>query len=162
MRIDREGPEAVGELEPLWLALREHHGEVAPELGPLQTPEESWRRRRADYVRWLEQPDSFVLVARDDDGHAVGYALVVVHDTGGSLWTGIGSRLADVETLSVLPEARGDGVGKRLLDAAAARARELGIPQLELTVVASNADARRFYEREGFFDAYVVVRRSLT
>jgi GNAT superfamily N-acetyltransferase len=159
--IGLEGAEALDELEPLWLALREHHGAAAPELGPLRALEESWAQRRAQYADWLTGPDAFVLIARRDDGRAVGYALVVLRPAGGPTWTGRGLRLADVETLSVMPEARGAGLGRQLLDAVAEHARTLGVEEVELTVIAQNADARRFYAREGFRETRVVLRRGL-
>lgn len=52
--------------------------------------------------------------------------------------------------LAVAPEERGRGVGARLLDEAARRARTSGCAQLCLHAELGNAGARRFYEREGF------------
>ena len=40
---------------PLWLALREYHGSITPDWGPLRSPEESWTRRRKDYVDILAE-----------------------------------------------------------------------------------------------------------
>jgi GNAT superfamily N-acetyltransferase len=54
-----------------------------------------------------------------------------------------------VEDLAVHPEHRSRGVGKALLDAAKAWARERGATHLELDSAESRADAHRFYEREG-------------
>lgn len=50
-----------------------------------------------------------------------------------------------VHSLYLAPQARGQGVGRRLLDAAKARAG-----RLELWCFQANLDARRFYRREGF------------
>lgn len=50
-----------------------------------------------------------------------------------------------VHALYLAPKARGRGVGRRLLDAAKARAG-----RLELWCLQANLDARRFYAREGF------------
>ena len=46
------------------------------------------------------------------------------------------------------PKARSKGVGKALLDAAKAWARERGATHLELDTAESRSDAQRFYERE--------------
>ena len=54
-----------------------------------------------------------------------------------------------VEDLAVDPERRSQGVGKALLDAAKAWARERGATHLELDSAEARADAHRFYEREG-------------
>jgi GNAT superfamily N-acetyltransferase len=54
-----------------------------------------------------------------------------------------------VEDLAVSPEHRSQGVGKSLLDAAKAWARERGATHLELDSAETRVDAHRFYEREG-------------
>jgi ribosomal protein S18 acetylase RimI-like enzyme len=63
-------------------------------------------------------------------------------------------RLLEVETVTVLPEARGAGIGTALMDAIEARARELGIGYLSLSVRTANEGARRLYERRGFRSLY--------
>lgn len=45
---------------------------------------------------------------------------------------------------------RGTGLARVLLDTMVAKARELGLAQLELSVSAENPAGIRFYEREGF------------
>jgi len=45
---------------------------------------------------------------------------------------------------------RGQGIGRRLLTAALARAREFGLERVELEVFASNTPAVRLYQSEGF------------
>lgn len=53
-----------------------------------------------------------------------------------------------VEDLAVDPSRRSAGLGKRLLDAAKAWARERGAPHLELDSAFGRGDARRIDERE--------------
>jgi ribosomal protein S18 acetylase RimI-like enzyme len=148
----------LDELRPLWLALRDHHGSVTPDWEPLRAADDSWARRRADYEKWLTEPDAFCLVARQGR-RAVGYVLVTVNE-GSPTWQR--GRFGYVETLSVLPDARGRSIGAALLDAAAQRLAALGVDDMELTVVARNERARRFYAREGFEEAFVTVRRTRT
>lgn len=57
--------------------------------------------------------------------------------------------LINVHDLAVMPQARGRGVGKALLDAVAARAQRMGACRVTLEVLENNP-ARRLYEREGF------------
>jgi GNAT superfamily N-acetyltransferase len=152
------GVELVPELRELWLALRAHHGAVTAgdaTMPPLLPEEESWRMRRDDYERWLAEPDAFVVVAREA-GRLVGYAMVTVNE-GSPTWRF--GRSGDVESLSVLPGARGRGLGVALLDAVEARLAAAGVDELRLTVVAANADARRFYAREGFTERFVTLTR---
>lgn len=148
--------EEIDAVEPLWNALQEHHGRVTPELDP-QTPKrdlaDAWRIRRSKYVRWLEDPETFFLVAEDESG-PVGYAFVTV-GPGYASWR-TGERAGVLETLSVLPEHRGSGVGAALINAVWDRLGERGIEDLAITTTKTNVDAHRFYEREGFSQAFVV------
>lgn len=64
-----------------------------------------------------------------------------------------GGRMGLVDELYVRPEARGQGIGSRLLATAEAHCREAGIRTLLLEVERGNMGARRLYERLGF-EAY--------
>jgi ribosomal protein S18 acetylase RimI-like enzyme len=52
--------------------------------------------------------------------------------------------------IDLLPEAQGQGWGRRLIDALAGRLREAGVPSLHLVASADNAGAIAFYERLEF------------
>lgn len=84
------------------------------------------------------------ILVGDDDGALVGLCTVYLDIP--SVRFG---RRAWVEDLAVHPERRSEGVGKRLLDAAKAWARERGATHLELDSGVGRVDAHRFYEREG-------------
>ena len=60
-----------------------------------------------------------------------------------------GERVADVQTLSVLPDARGEGVGTLLMDAVEQELARGGVHELRLLVIAPNVEAIRFYEHRG-------------
>jgi GNAT superfamily N-acetyltransferase len=157
VEIVRGRVEDLHELRPLWLALRTHHHEVAPDIGPVRGDEDSWRRRRAQYERWLTtDPRNFVLIARRG-GRAIGYAFALIADSSSPTWDG-DKVILDVETLVVAPEARGAGVGARLLSLLREEVARRGYDRLTLTVVAGNRDARRFYEREGLEETFVILR----
>jgi ribosomal protein S18 acetylase RimI-like enzyme len=145
--IRRGGAERIPDLQPLWESLHEHHAAVAPHLkaiGPVRAPEQSWEVRRALYEEWLPEPDAFVLVA-EDGSRPVAYALVHMRGTEETWVTG--ERVAELETLTVLPEYRGQGLGRALMDAVHAELRRLGISHWAVGVIATNDDAIRFYER---------------
>jgi GNAT superfamily N-acetyltransferase len=57
-----------------------------------------------------------------------------------------------LESLFVVPESWGDGVGRVLHDAALAQIRAAGCAAAELDVMADNARARRFYEKQGWIE----------
>ncbi len=143
-------------VEPLWNALQEHHAEISPDLGsgaPKREAAEAWRIRRGKYERWLKDPDTFFVIA-EVANEPVGYAFVTV-GPGYASWA-TGERLAELETLSVLPESRGGGVGAALLDAVWSRLATLGVEDMAITTTTTNVDSHRFYEREGFRQRFVV------
>jgi ribosomal protein S18 acetylase RimI-like enzyme len=144
--IRKAGTEILDRLEPLWLALHDHHQAVAPPA-VYQPGERSWRARRAAYAQWLAAPGSFVLVA-ERGGSLLGYALVAVRPGPDDTWAS-GDRLAELETLSVAPEVRGQGIGSRLLDAVDAELARLGIGDLFIAALVGNEGAIRLYERRG-------------
>jgi GNAT superfamily N-acetyltransferase len=148
--------EGLDALEPLWNALQEHHSRITPSLGP-HTPAramgDAWRMRRSKYERWLEDPETFFVIA-ESAGQPVGYAFVTV-GPGYASWA-TGERAAELETLSVLSDQRGVGVGAALLEAVWSRLEEIGIDEMAITTTKTNVDAHRFYEREGFEPRFVV------
>jgi ribosomal protein S18 acetylase RimI-like enzyme len=153
--IRREGPECIPELRPLWLALRDHHHAVAPELGPIWDDEESWGRRRAHHERALAGAGTFVLVAREA-GRAVGYALITLR--GASYTWREPPAHGELEAISVLPEAQGRGIGRSLIEHAYAELAQRGADTMTLRVVEANAQARAFYARMGFAPWVVELR----
>ncbi len=148
--------EEIDAVEPLWNALQEHHVRITPELDP-RTPgrefADAWRMRRSKYVRWLEDPATFFVIA-EDEGSPIGYAFVTV-GPGYASWQ-TGDRAGVLETLSVLPDHRGCGVGAALIEAAWERLAELGIDDMAITTTKTNVDAHRFYERLGFSQSFVI------
>ncbi len=74
------------------------------------------------------------------DGRAVG--AITLRDLGGGV-----ARLAD---LALLPEARGSGTGRRLVEAALAAARAAAYRQVELLTFSELVPARELYRRAGF------------
>lgn len=148
--------ERLDAVEPLWNALQEHHVRITPALGP-QTPgrdlTDAWRMRRSKYVRWLEDPETFFVIA-EDEGEPIGYAFVTV-GPGYASWA-TGERAGVLETLSVLPDRRSGGVGAALIEAAWERLGERGIEDMAITTTKTNVDAQRFYERHGFNQGFVI------
>lgn len=57
---------------------------------------------------------------------------------------------AEILTLAVRPQARRRGLGARLLDAAAGRAKASGATRLFLEVAEDNGPARGLYQHRGF------------
>ena len=95
-------------------------------------------------TRLLRTRDAEYLLAGDGpDGVAqVRYRL--------SVWTGVED--CWLEDVFVADSARGRGLGRALVEAVVARARERGCKRVQLDVDADNAPARTLYEAVGFRD----------
>ena len=62
--------------------------------------------------------------------------------------------LLEIETIAVLPEARGAGIGTALMAAVETWADAHGIEHLQVSVRDANDGAQRLYERHGFKPLY--------
>ncbi len=154
-RIRRGTVDDIDRLEPLWRALYAHHSSLdgMPAVRPLA---DSWAHRRAQYENWLVQ-DGYTLLLAEREGEPIGYAVISINE-GAATWD-LGERTAEIETLAVLEGERGSGVGKALTDAAVEVAGEAGVDVIAVGVAHTNADALRFYEREGYEPFYVLMIR---
>ena len=150
MRIVDGGASDIARLEPLWLAMVSHHiasRPAAAESVPFRDPPETWTRRRRRYEEWIHEPGARLLVAENDNGEAVGYAFLRVFDGESTMATG--DTVAHLESLAVLPQARGSGVGSALIDSAFEYFRNRGLTEITLSVMDGNDAALRLYERYG-------------
>ena len=118
---------------------------------------EDFRRFQARYTAAaLDHAElgAATLVAVDPSGQPLGYVHLRPED---DFLTG--EPAGYVSILVVRAEAQGRGIGKMLLKAADDWARALGYRELLLDVFTSNETARRFYERNGFVDESLRLRR---
>jgi ribosomal protein S18 acetylase RimI-like enzyme len=157
IEIVEAGIERLEEIEPLWTSLSEHHAELTPAELPIRPPADGWPIRRRIYRDGLE--DGAALFFAERDGKAVGFAFA--HPRPAPTNVAI-DRIVDVETVAVLPEARGAGVGSALMDAVEAWADAHDFELLQVSVRNANEGAWRLYERRGFKPLYttMVARRT--
>ena len=102
----------------------------------------------------LANEDSILLMARDSAGIPVGFAQLYPSFSSVrmvALWI--------LNDLYVAPHARGQGIGRALMDAARARALEAGIAVLALATEKDNRVAKGLYDSCGYirdteFDHY--------
>lgn len=114
---------------------------AAIEQGAFSDP---WSRDA--FAQLVRNRDAYFTVAEasdaDDDARApVGYVVA---------WFVLDE--AEVANIAVAEEARGSGVGARLLDGALAEARRRGAVRVFLEVRESNTVARRLYASRGFVE----------
>lgn len=156
--IIRADASHIDELEPLWHAMRAHHGSVTEHWGPLRDPEDSWARRRRNYADILAEGGTLLLAV--EAGAIVGHAICEREEGGSPTWAWPRDVLALVD-ISVLPEARGRGIGDQLMEAFEAEGRARGVAALDLAVVEPNVAARRLYEKHGFRADIITYRKPL-
>lgn len=127
---------------------------VAPQIAgvPVRSPEDAWRARLNKYLVWIKQPGSFAVGAHFQ-GELVGYAFGRLDD-GWAGWA-MSAKVGRIETLAVLENMRGHGVGKLLLEESKRRFKASGASVVMLSVIAYNTRAIEFYEREGFITGSV-------
>jgi len=90
--------------------------------------------------------EGVVWVARNPDGEVIGHLQAVPRDDGA--W--------EVTNTAVAESARGQGVGRRLLEQAVAAAERAGVARVVLATGAADVGNLRFYQRCGFRITHVV------
>jgi ribosomal protein S18 acetylase RimI-like enzyme len=121
-------------VSPLFDAYRQFYGKPAdPDLA-------------ARFIRErLDNGESTIFVAENDAGEAVGF--VQLYPSFSSVSA---ARVYVLNDLFIAPQARRGAVARRLMDAAAAYAREHGAIRLSLSTGMSNLAAQALYESEGW------------
>jgi GNAT superfamily N-acetyltransferase len=102
-------------------------------------------------------PDQELIVA-DLDGEVIGTLQLMYLP---SLSYQGGTR-AQVESVRVLGQLRGQGIGARMMAWAIDRARQRGCHMMQLTSHKSRTDAHRFYEKLGFSASHIGMKKLLS
>jgi ribosomal protein S18 acetylase RimI-like enzyme len=159
--VELGGAGDVDRLEPLWVSVHHQHRQAMPELAPYVTDATTWRERRALYADLFERFDPVLLLATVADrlvGYGLGYAMPATGTWLADTWD-TGELIGEIESLSVLPDFRGRGLGSRLLTELGERLREQGAVDLILGVLAGNVDAVRLYRRLGYRPTWLYLSR---
>ena len=111
----------------------------------------TWSPENAVVPLWPEDTDFFARRSPDDvlvaeqDGATVGYVAL-----GSPTPLECNRHVLHVQGLAVDPSAQRQGVGRRLVEAAAEEAARRGVRKLGLRVLGGNASARALYASAGF------------
>jgi ribosomal protein S18 acetylase RimI-like enzyme len=100
---------------------------------------------RARLIPGLQRHPTTLIFLAFEDAQAVGVAVYFI-----GFSTFAAKPLINIHDCMVLPEFRGRGVGRHLLEAVEAKACELGCCKLTLEVMDNNHRALRAYEAAGF------------
>ena len=97
-----------------------------------------------------------LIVGEGPDGIVATYQITII--SGLSLSA---ARRAQIEGVRVRSALRGTGIGRQLVADAEARARAASCSLLQLNANTTRAEARRFYESQGFVASHVGFKRYL-
>jgi GNAT superfamily N-acetyltransferase len=101
-------------------------------------------RNRGFFRRFLAPSEDGLLLGARREGPLVGYACLYWHFS--SLDAAESVLMND---LYVVEDARGEGVGRALIEASAEVARERGVPYVEWSTAPDNLTAQRLYDSTG-------------
>jgi ribosomal protein S18 acetylase RimI-like enzyme len=102
----------------------------------------------------LENPAIGHIYCTNDGDAVIGMVSILF-----TVSTAEGGPAAWMEDLIIHPTRRGQGLGRRLLQAAICGARSAGCTRITLLTDATNKNALRFYERDGFVRSQMVTFR---
>ena len=159
--VEEGGAADVELLESMWVAVHHQHQQAMPQLSPYVSDAETWRERRGLYDRLFAEHDPVLLLGRHHDelvGYALGYTMPAAGTWLADTWV-TGDRIGEVESLSVLPEYRGRGLGSRLLGDLQECLHRQGAVDFILGALAGNADAIRLYQRHGYRPTWLYLSR---
>ena len=113
------------------------------------------RRVGANCLALNRAPGSHVLVARPE-ARVVGFINFTLRST-----VLHAKPSGSIDELVVTGDCRGQGIGRRLVEAAVEKCRELGCSEIEVSTEKANRKAREFYKRLGFGENAVLLEREL-
>ena len=161
VEIARGSAEDIPRLEPLWVAVHHQHRAAMPELAPYVSDEVTWREHSPMYEELFRRPDTFLFLASDGErliGYALGHVTPVQETWIADTWV-TGKRIGELESISVLPEYRGQGLGSRLLHEVDREFDSLGVEDVVIGLLPGNQGALRLYERHGFRPNWLYLSR---
>ena len=146
-------PDDIKQIEALYALLFERMAELQPQFNCSANQETAFIRSV------IEHEEQEILLAQQGE-QILGIAvLMMVHTPPYPCF--VPHRYADLLDLLVIPSARGNGIGSKLLDAAKHWAKLHDADYIELGALSNNHVAVRLYEREGFMECTKTFRAIL-
>jgi ribosomal protein S18 acetylase RimI-like enzyme len=98
-----------------------------------------WRKGRHLEEDWRRDPEGIVVAERD--GTVLGFI---------STWLDREAGIGHIPNISLVPECRGEGIGRQLLELALQRFRAAGLTHAKIETLAHNARGLHLYQSVGF------------
>jgi len=139
--------------QPAWRNLWDGYNAFYGREGPTALPEVV---TRTTWTRFLQPNEPVHALVAVRGAELVGLCHYLFHRST--------SRIADVcylQDLFTAPQARGQGVGGRLIEAACERARAVGCSRVYWQTQQTNSTARSLYDRLAQFKGFIVYDRQL-
>ncbi|WP_375455548.1 GNAT family N-acetyltransferase [uncultured Methylobacterium sp.] len=134
---------------PLWEGYNLFYARVGPAAIPPEVTQTTWNR-------FLDTDEPVHALVAERDGTLVGLTHYLYHR---STWAYAPS--CYLEDLFTAPAARGQGVGRALIEGVCAQARRAGSPRVYWQTHETNATAMRLYDQVGERSGFVVYRKPL-
>ena len=146
MKLTKAIHSDISELIALLKSLFEQEEEFEP------NPE---AQRKALSKIILDPKIGIILVAKDDE-KILGMINLLFTES-----TALGSKVAILEDMVVLPKSRSEDVGSKLMDYAISEAKKEGCKRITLLTDIKNTKAQSFYQKKGFVKSKMMPYRLL-
>ncbi|HET6807023.1 MAG TPA: GNAT family N-acetyltransferase [Frateuria sp.] len=134
---------------PLWHGYNAFYGRVGATALPAEVTAMTWSR-------FFDAYEPMHALVAEADGQLLGLAHYLLHRSTIRI-----EPSCYMQDLFTVPAARGRGVGRALIEAVYARAREAGCPRVYWQTHESNATAMALYDKLAERSGFVVYRRDL-
>lgn len=141
------GAELLDEIDSLWEKLNQHHTARAPHFADVFAAN-TYEKRKKNILEHAAL-GLHVLMALDKAGERVGYCVSTIN----------GKHVGEIDSLYVLPEYRGKGLGETLVRESIDWLQMQGVARIFLEVAAGNEEVYGFYARFGFHPAKIILER---
>lgn len=136
-----------------WLPLWEGYNAFYERRGPTSVSE---AMTHTTWARFFDDTEPMEVLVAEQAGALVGFVHIIFHRN-----TTMMGPTCYLQDLFAAPALRGRGVGRALIEAAAARAKDAGAARLYWQTQEGNATARLLYDRIATRSGFIVYRMDL-
>ena len=134
---------------PLWRGYNAFYGRTGDTALPEVVTRTTWQR-------FLDPQEPVFALVADDHGSLLGLAHYLFHRSTTRI-----AMTCYLQDLFTQPDARGQGVGRALIEAVCARVREQGLQRVYWQTHESNLAGRRLYDQVAQHEGFIVYSRTV-